>query len=96
MLQGGSEKILFKVLLIPRYATFEIKFDYQKYLEPIKFSLQSDIQVRIYGVKTPSVGPLYFPCPWAICLPGLLIVLIVQQLLTYIWEGLRPFHLFYN
>ena len=36
MLQGGSEKIIFKVLLTTPYASFETKFDRQKYSEPIK------------------------------------------------------------
>ena len=38
MLHGGSKKILFKVLLTTPYASFETKFDHQKYSEPIKFS----------------------------------------------------------
>ena len=37
MLQGGSEKILFKVLLTTPYASFETKFDHQKYSEPIEY-----------------------------------------------------------
>ena len=49
MLQGRSEKILFKVLLIPPYASFETKFDHQKYSEPIK-SRQSK------GRRLPPLG----------------------------------------
>ena len=34
MLQGGFEKLLLKVLFTTPYASFETKFDHQKYSEP--------------------------------------------------------------
>ena len=58
----GPEKILFKVLLTTPYASFETKFDHQKYSEPIK-SRQSK------GRRLPPLGSrdFYYTKYYVIC-----------------------------